>query len=529
MTKILFATPFKPYGIDSPFGRRDSFPEVLHNRLTRANGIFSYRGFFSAFGLHIIANNISAESDVLEYPTLARFKRQLKKGYDYVGIGSVVANLQKVRVMAEAVRELSPRSKIVIGGYCANIDDIKDMVPLDYLCIGEGIGFMRELLGDPPEFEFKNPDVFSRAHSVMGVPLFGKKNPHIVIGLGCPYGCEYCSPSHHFGRKYIRFFKTGDEIFREMERMEKKFRSRNFGFIGDDNFLMDQDRAEQLRECVVKSGKEYELFFFVSADKIAQFGARRLAELGANLVWIGRESCFLDHKKNQGVDLKALVNELQLHGIKVVVSTMLFMDQHTPENIWVDVEGHLELRPDFSMFTFAIGLPGTPHYDRLKEEGRLLRGFTYEDWNAISAMYSRHPLFTPAEARVIRQQVLDRDFHTLGPSVLRLIQTDLKAALYLRDSDREALRRRGRHFADKMSKYRAVLWALTRLCPTDEMRGLAADTLGEVERQFGPITRFEKTEGATLWALGLQQKARYALFGDVIQPPTSFTHYPGPR
>lgn len=529
MTRVLFTTTFKPFGIDSPYGRVDSFPEAFHNRLTRGHGIFSYRGFYSAFGLHVIAANISAESDVLEHPTLDRFKRQLKKGYDYVGIGSVVANLQKVRVMAEEVRKILPHAKIVVGGYCASIEDIRDFVPLDHLCIGEGISFMRELLGDPPEYEFRNPDVYTRAHSVMGVPMMGKKNPHIVVGLGCPYGCDYCSPSHHFGRKYTRFYKDGPSLFREMERMEKKFKSRTFGFIGDDNFLLDLKRAEQLREEVVKSGKVYEIFHFASSDKITKFTPAKMAEMGSNLVFIGRESCFIEQRKNQGIDLKAMVNELQLHGIKVIASTMLFMEQHTKENFWQDIDDHLSIRSDFSMFCIFIPLPGTPNYDRLKEEDRLLRGYTYEDWNGVGAMYSRHPHFTPTEAREIRRQVLEKEFHTLGPSVLRLIQTELKGALFLRDSQNPNLQRRGHHFAAKMGNYRAILWALARLCPTENMRAMAADTLADVERHFGPLTGFEKAEGAVLWALGTKQKARHALIGDVIQPPTWFTHYPGKR
>ena len=111
MPRLLFTTAFKPYGIDDLYSRRDSFPEVFHNRVTREQGIFSYRGHFSAFGLHVIANNVSAESVVLEYPTFDRFKKELEKGYDYVGVGSVVANFQKVRAMAEAVRELQQDHK----------------------------------------------------------------------------------------------------------------------------------------------------------------------------------------------------------------------------------------------------------------------------------------------------------------------------------------------------------------------------------------------------------------------------------
>jgi radical SAM superfamily enzyme YgiQ (UPF0313 family) len=527
MTKILFSTTFKPFGIDNEFSRKDSFPECFHNRVTRAHGIFSYRGHFSAFGLHAIANNIPTQSTVLEYPTLKRFKKELKKGYDYVGIGSVVPNLQKVRVMAEAIREISPKTKIVIGGYCASIENIEKLMPIDYLCVGEGIGFMREVLGAPKDFEFKNPNVYSAAQSVMGIPLLDKKNPHIITSLGCPYGCEYCSPSHHFGAKYVRLLDTGEKIFLEMERMEKLYKTQTFAFIGDDNFLIDLKRAEGLRKRVISSGKQYEIFYFASANKIIDFGVEKLCEMGTNIVWIGRESCFVEHKKNQGIDLKSLILDLHRHGIKVVVSSMLLMDHHTPDNLLEDIDDHISLSPDFSMFTFYIALPGTPLYDRHKEEGKILKGFPYEEWNGVGRHYSHHPEFTPEEGRMYREKILNKEYHDLGPSVLRLIKTDLEGYLYLRESENPALKKRAEHIAGKMSNYKAVLWALVRLVPTSDMRAKVEDVLVNVENTFGPTTSWEKTEGLGIYAFGTKQKIRYKVFGDVIQPKTRVIKYPG--
>jgi len=525
MARILLTTPFKPFGIDGPFGRKDSFPEVFHNRLTRAHGIFSYRSHFSAFGLHVIANNLEADVTVLEYPTLERFRRELKKGYHYVGIGSVVANFQKVKVMAEAVREVAPRSKIVIGGYCAHVDHISRMVPLDYLCTGEGISFMRELLGQSPEFEFKNPDVYSRAHSFLGAPLMGRRNPHIIIGLGCPYGCDYCAPSHHFGRKYIRFFRRGDEIFREMERMEKKFRSRTFGFLGDDNFLLDKKRAGELADAVERSGKHYEIFYFASADKISEFGPENMARMGTNLVWLGRESSLLPQKKNEGVDLDELIRELHRHGIKVVVSTMLLMEHHTKDNLWEDLEGHFALRPDFSMISIYSPMPGTPFYDRMKEEGRIINSMPFEEWHGIRRQWIENPHFSGPEAEKVRDTAWEREFHELGPSAMRLIRTDLEGWRYMSRSDKPFLRARAWRLGRRMPMYRAVLWGMARLAPANGMRDMIEDVLGSVEDEFGPTRPWEKAAGAGLFAFGTKERIKRRLIGDVIQPPTTVTRY----
>jgi haloalkane dehalogenase len=527
MTRILFATVFKPFGIDNQFSRRDSYPEIFHNRLTRAQGVFSYRSHFSALGLHAIANNISAQSTVLEYPTFKLFLKEIEKDYDYVGIGSVVANFQKVREMARAIREISPRSRIVIGGYCAHIEHIREMVPLDHLCKGEGISFMRELLGDPPEFRFKNPDIYTRLHSFLGVPLFGRKSPQIIIGLGCPYGCEYCSSSYHFDRKYIRFFKTGEEIFREMKRLERSTRSRNFGFHGDDNFLVDLKRADELRECIIKSGKQYEIFHFATADKAKEFGAERMAEMGSSLVWIGRESGLVSHHKYEGVDMKALVEDCHRHGIKVIISSMLLMEHHTPENIWEDMEDHYSLKPDFSMFAFCSTGPGTPLYDKMKKEDRILWGYNYEDWNGLWRQYTQHPHFSPMESQKVRERILEREYHALGPSVMRIVQTDLTGYRYMKESENPNLRRRAERLAKKMPMYRALLWACARLTSDFNIREMITDVLSRVENEFGPVTALEKTGGAGLWLFGTKERLRNRFLGDMIQPPTTVTRYSG--
>ena len=527
MPRVLLSSVFKPFGIDNLYSRKDSFPEVYHNRLTRPQGIFSYRTHFNVFGLHVIANNISAPSVVLDYPTLDGFIAEVKKGYDYVGIGSVVPNFQKVKLMAEAVRKYAPKSKIVIGGYCAHIDDIRELVPLDYLCIGDGITFMRELLGDAPEYRYQNPYISTHGYSFLGVPLFGQKSPQIITGMGCPYGCEFCAPSYHFSRKYKRLYQHGEELFREMERLEKRFRSRAFGFHGDENFLLSLDRADELRECVVKSGKQYEIFHFGSADKAREFGPERMAEMGTNILWIGRESGLVSFPKTQGIDLKALVEDCHRHGIKIVISTMLLMDHHTPENIWEDIEEHISLKPDFSMFTFYIPLPGTPLYERFKEEDRILQGFAYEDWNGVGTPYTRHPHFTPAQGRELRERILELEYHRLGPSAMRLIRTDLEGYLFMKDSENPNLRRRAQYLAKKMPRYRALLWAMERLAPTPEMRDMIQEVRAQVERAFGPLTSFEKTQALGLYAFGTKEKLKYKWLGDVIQPPTIVTVYPG--
>ena len=47
--------------------------------------------------------------------------------------------------MARAIRELSPESKIILGGHGVNIPNIGSMIDHDFICKGEGVYFLRKL------------------------------------------------------------------------------------------------------------------------------------------------------------------------------------------------------------------------------------------------------------------------------------------------------------------------------------------------------------------------------------------------
>jgi radical SAM superfamily enzyme YgiQ (UPF0313 family) len=527
--KILFSSVFKPFGeADTLYSRRDSKIELFHNQITKYQGVFSPRVIYQTFGLHCIANNLGAPSVVLDYPTLDRFIAEIKKGYDCVGIGSIGPNLQKVKRMMEEIRRHSPKTKIVLGGFCAMIENIERMLEVDYVCFGEGISFMRKLLGFSPEFEFQQPAVAARTSEILGLPVFwGEYRPAVITGLGCPYGCDFCSPSHFFGKKNIQFLKTGQAIFAELKRLSEKYRSSHIGLLGDDNFLTDEKRARELHEEVKKSGLQFKLSLFASADLVSQWKPEELAEMGAYNIWIGRESKFVAYGKNRGVDLRQLLADLRKVGINVILSSILLLDRQTRENIWEDVEDHLAMNPAFSQFAFYSPIPNTPLYERLKEEGRLLLNIPFEEWHAFKQPVFVHPEFSLKEAEQIQARAYQEDFYRLGPGLVRMIATDLEGYLNLRDSKNPRLKARAEMFARSFFRYRAVLKAAAWLAPAREMKEQTLEILARLEsasRKSGPL----ETAGALgIYGFGRLRELRTGLWGDAIQPRTVLTRYSG--
>jgi len=103
--KILLSGVFGPYWVDDEFGRKENVIELFHNQLTREQGLFSLRYHHPSFGLYFIAEKFNTPTVVLDFPSQKDFIREIKKGYDYVGISFIAPNFVKAKHMAKLVRK----------------------------------------------------------------------------------------------------------------------------------------------------------------------------------------------------------------------------------------------------------------------------------------------------------------------------------------------------------------------------------------------------------------------------------------
>ena len=81
-------------------------------------GIFTLEEHAHSWPLHLLAQNIEADSVLLEWPSLEEFEPELREpDFDYVCISFMNRDLDKLPLMSDAVRRIWPKAKIVIGGY----------------------------------------------------------------------------------------------------------------------------------------------------------------------------------------------------------------------------------------------------------------------------------------------------------------------------------------------------------------------------------------------------------------------------
>ena len=213
--------------------------ELFHNQVTREQGVLSPRMNHDSYGLHLMAENLKIPTVVLDFPSQKRFVDEVGKGYDFIGISFIVPNFLKARKMGQLIREVSPQTKIILGGHGTSIEDIERLIPCDFICRGEGIRYLRKLFNEDITAPLTHPVLFASFNKhILGVPV--KQNAGMIMtGVGCSNGCRFCCTSHYFQKVYTPFFKTGREIYDICGQIEEQLGVKEF-FILDENFLKRQ-------------------------------------------------------------------------------------------------------------------------------------------------------------------------------------------------------------------------------------------------------------------------------------------------
>lgn len=481
MKKVLLTTVCGPFGADTDDCTRHVMPELFHAQVTRAQGIFSIRSTYISYGLEYIAENITTPATVLQYPTMKQFRRELQKGYDYVGISFVIATFDKLKKMCRMAREVSPRSKIILGGYGTMLPECDQYG--DYVCREEGVDFMRRLLGEVHNGEPKRHVVCPTRGTVLGFPAM--KGAVVLAGLGCPHGCEFCATSHFHKKRHIPLLKTGADLHQEIRRVHKVLGNPNLpiGIIEED-FLLQKERAAQYLDCVKKDVENPIRFScFASAHSIAQWDPEDLVRMGIETVWIGVESRQANYAKLKGLDIEAIFETLHSHGINTLASLIIGHDFHTVEKVWGDLDYLVSLNPSLSQFLILTPACSTPLFDRLKREGRLL-DVPHKHWDGFHLAFA-HPHIDKEKMEQLILDVYDEEYRRLGPSVIRYIEKQFRGYLRFRDAADPLLKARAGQYRQGCLEALPLFPIAARRAPTEGIARGIRDIQRSIVHEIG--------------------------------------------
>ncbi|MBC8356192.1 MAG: B12-binding domain-containing radical SAM protein [Planctomycetes bacterium] len=192
---------------------------------------------------------------------------------------------------------------------------------------------------------------------------------------GCRFACEFCAVSAYFDKKH--YIRETDEVLAEIESQKRKY-----VFFVDDNFLSDQKAAKQfLRELIPMKIKWVSQASLDMTNDLELMGL--LAESGCIGNVVGFESISPESVKlmKKAPNLMAAggwdryqtqVEILRDHHMQTWATFTLGHDFDTVESIRETHEFAMRNKFCFAAYNILMPYPGTPLYDRLKKENRLL-------------------------------------------------------------------------------------------------------------------------------------------------------------
>lgn len=534
--RVLLTSVYGPYARDHEDGSRAINPmELYHNQVTRTQGPFSLRMFHRSWGIMLIQANISAPTTLLDFPTLDRFIQEIsEKNYDIIGITSIYPNLEKVRRMCDLIRKHQPNATIVVGGHLANLPTLEQRIDADHVVRGEGIRWFREYLGMDPNLPVKHPRILSGLGArSMGVPMSERRGDvaaTVIPSVGCPLGCNFCSTSAMFGGKgkFVDFQKTGDELFTVMCDLEKSLGVWSF-FMMDENFLLHRKRALRLLELMEQHDKAWALYVFSSANVLKSYTIDQLVRLGISWVWMGLEGKQSKYAKLSGADTLTLVRTLQNNGIRVLGSTIIGMEEHTPDNLDAAIDYAVSHDTEFHQFMLYTPLPGTELWKTMAAENRLTDPDSREfaDSHGQLRFNYHHPNLPAGTETQWLVKAFDRDFFANGPSVLRVARTTLAGwKTHHNHADPRVRRRFAREGRELPTTYASALWAAKQYYTKDRkdprMVSKLDALLREVYAAFGLKARLVAPIGGRYVLRKLREEDARLNAGWTYEPPTFY-------
>lgn len=529
--KILLSSVFGPYAQDDEYGSRKINPmELYHNQVTRVQGPFSLRMFHRSFGLMLLSANIDAPCTLLDFPTLSRFTEEIQKhSYDIVGISSIIPNIGKVKKMCELVRKYLPKAAIVVGGHIASMPDIHKIIDADYVVKGDGISWFRKFLGQDDSAAVKPPLVLSGfGGRALGMALPKKNTAAILIpSVGCPMGCNFCSTSALFGGKgnFLNFYETGDSLFSVMCQLEDKLKVRSF-FVLDENFLLHQKRALRLLELMEQHNKSWTLCVFSSAQALKLYTIEQLLGLGISWVWMGLEGENSQYVKLKEINSCSLVQELQSCGIRVLGSTIIGLENHTPENIGQIIDWAVSHSVVFHQFMLYMPIPGTPLYEQVYKEGNILseEECPLADMHGQDRFNYRHKHIDKGRETEFLLSAFNQDFKINGPSIIRMIRVMFMGWKKYKDHPNPHIRNRLEwEFKRPAAYYAGAVWAMKKWYSNNGHIPEAITTLlRDLYKEFGwKVKAIAPLLGIAIYFL-IKREANKLLNGVVYEPPTFY-------
>ena len=180
---------------------------------------------------------------------------------------------------------------------------------------------------------------------------------------------------------------------------------------------------------------------------------------------MGMEGESSQYGKLKDVDTRSLVNLLQSHGIRVLGSSIIGMENHTPDNMEQITDYAVSHGTDFHQFMLYTPNPGTPLYEQHKKAGTLLSEseLPVTDVHGQYQFNYRHQHIHNGQEEHFLLNAFQQDFEINGPSLARLTRTILNGwRRYKNHPDRRIRNRFAWEVKPLRDTYAGAVWAMKK-------------------------------------------------------------------
>ncbi len=349
---------------------------------------------------------------------------------------------------------------VVMGGYHPTLLPDEALQNADAVVKGDAEGLWEKVVEDAangclqclyeatefPALEGRLPDrsIFDgKRYAPIGLVQFGR---------GCRFNCSFCSIRAFYGSS-LRHRSVAD-VVEDIRRSGKRHI-----FLVDDNLFLNRDTAWSLFEALVPLGISWSCQVSIDIARDEEL-VRLMRESGCISALIGFESLNPDslrelnkHWNTKWQSYDDAIEVFRRAGIMLYGTFILGCDHDTTASFGATVDFALRNKFVLANFNPLTPTPGSPLFDKMRDEGRLL----HERWWLDSAFGYGDATFTPRgmTARELTAGCFAarRRFNTFGSIARRLLdvranaRSPLRAGLFLTAnlmSRREILAKQGR-------------------------------------------------------------------------------------
>jgi radical SAM superfamily enzyme YgiQ (UPF0313 family) len=326
---------------------------------------------------------------------------------DVVGVTAFSCQAARAYVIASHFRRKG--IPVLMGGIHASMLPDEARRYVDSVVVGEADFLVAKILRDfergelQPLYQAELPDITKVP--IARFDLIRKSDYHLMTvqnSRGCPFKCEFCSVTAFSGASHR--MKTEDQVFAEVMACGAKTI-----FIVDDNLVTGSRRSveqglktfRRLTGCGIQWGTQISINVVEHPELL-----KAAVESGAKVFYVGLESLSPEilkeinkpfNMKYAARGYKEAIKKFHDHGILVVGGLILGTDKDTPDSLKRMAEFVWASEIDGTEFQPLTPFPGTPLYDRLLGQGRILYTNYPEDWGRYTNDYVvfRPKNFTP--------------------------------------------------------------------------------------------------------------------------------------